>query len=230
MVVDSADAVEGNVNLQAMLAQSLGLRYQLDTMPYDDPRWRVSDMSVEEVEAAFAERGLRFDDLGDMLAGSSLPAQLIRSMLALIPLGDALTGGSVSDGIQVVLIELLGTPGLLNLTDQQYGAGFNEVIIVERNGVPLEDLDRIIEAEPDIRSVAVLYGAAHMPDLAARLEASAHGYRAMETRWDDAIAVDMRNTRLSPSDFKSIRRSIRLSLAALKRQARQAKEAESAPD
>ena len=230
VVVDSADAVEGNVNLQAMLAQSLGLRYQLDTMPYDDPRWRVSDMSVEEVEAAFAERGLRFDDLGDMLAGSSLPAQLIRSMLALIPLGDALTGGSVSDGIQVVLIELLGTPGLLNLTDQQYGAGFNEVIIVERNGVPLEDLDRIIEAEPDIRSVAVLYGAAHMPDLAARLEASAHGYRAMETRWDDAIAVDMRNTRLSPSDFKSIRRSIRLSLAALKRQARQAKEAESAPD
>ena len=73
---------------------------------------------------------MRFDELGDMLAGSSLPAQLIRTILALIPLGDALTGGSVSDAVQVVLIELLGTPGLLNLTEQQYGDGFNEVIIV----------------------------------------------------------------------------------------------------
>jgi hypothetical protein len=227
--VESAAVVEGNVNLQAMLAESLGLRYQLDTMPYDDTRWRVSDMSVEAVGASFAAKGMRFDELGDMLAGSSLPAQLIRAILALIPLGDALTGGSVSDGIQVVLIELLGTPGLLNLTEQQYGDGFNEVIIVERNTVPLEDLDRIIAEEPDIRHVAVLYGAAHMPDLAARLEAASHGYVVAETRWDDAMTVDMHETNLSPADFKSIRRSIRLSLASLKRQARKAREAEAAP-
>ena len=228
--VESAAVVEGNVNLQSMLAQSLGLRYQLDSMPYDDLRWRVSDMSVESVEASFAAKGMRFDELGDMLAGSSLPAQLIRAILALIPLGDALTGGSVSDAVQVVLIELLGTPGLLNLTEQQYGDGFNEVIIVERNTVPLEDLERIITEEPGVRHVAVLYGAAHMPDLATRLEATPHGYVVAETRWDDAMAVDMRETNLSPDDFKSIRRSIRLSLASLKRQARKAREAASSSD
>ena len=228
--VDSEAVVDGNVNLQAMLAQALDLRYQLDTMPYDDSRWRVSDMSVEAVEASFAAKGMNFDDLGDMLAGSSLPAQLIRSMLALIPLGDALTGGSVSDGLQVVMIEMLGTPGLLNLTDQQYGEGFQDVIIVERNTVPLEDLDRLIADEPEVRSVAVLYGAAHMDDLASRLEAASHGYAVDETRWDDAIAVDLGETNLSSADFKSIRRTIRLSLASVKRQAREAREAASSTD
>jgi hypothetical protein len=225
VVVNSEAVVEGNVNLQAMLAKSLGLRFQLDTMPYDDTRWRVSDMSVEAVKASFEARGMDFDDLGDTLAGTSMPAQLIKTMLAIIPMGDALSGGSVSDAIKVVMIELLGTPGLLNLMDQQYGVGFNEVIINERNGVPLEDLRRLIDDEPEVDCIAILYGAAHMSDMSLRLEAEQHGYVIAETRWDDAISVDQSKSNLTESDFKSIRRSIRVSLASVKRAARQAREA-----
>jgi hypothetical protein len=194
-------------------------------MPYDDTRWRVSDMSVEAVKASFEARGMDFDDLGDTLAGTSMPAQLIKTMLAIIPMGDALSGGSVSDAIKVVMIELLGTPGLLNLMDQQYGVGFNEVIINERNGVPLEDLRRLIDDEPEVDCIAILYGAAHMSDMSLRLEAVQHGYVIAETRWDDAISVDQSKSNLTESDFKSIRRSIRVSLASVKRAARQAREA-----
>ena len=225
VVIESQAVVEGNVNLQAMLAQSLGLSYQLDTMPYGDVRWRVSDMSVEAVKESFAARGMSFDELGDMLSGASMPAQLIKTMLAIIPMGDAISGGGVSDAIKAVMIELLGTPGLLNLTDQQYGEGFNAVIIVERNDVPLQDLEEIIAEESEVDCVAILYGAAHMSDMASRLLAGSHGYTCVETRWDDAIAVDVRNSILEESDFKSIRRTIRLSLASLKREARQLREA-----
>jgi hypothetical protein len=215
-----ADAAQPGRNLQAMLADSLGLRFQLESMPYDADAWRVSDMTMHEVEAAFARRGIEFAVIGDMLSGASIPAQLINAMLALIPFGDAISGGAVSDGIKVVLIELLGSPGILNVTDQQFGEGFHEVIVVERNTVPLVDLDRIVDVESDVESVAILYGAAHMPDMAERLLASKHGYRLVESRWDDAIEVDLANSPLTERDRKSIRRSIRLALAQLKRQAR----------
>ena len=213
-------------NLQAMLADALGLRFQLESMPYGAVNWRVSDMTIGQVEAAFAERGMQFDVLGDMLSGSSIPAQLINMMLALIPLGDSLSNGAVSDGIKVVLIELLGTPGVLNVADQQFGEGFHEVIVVERNRVPLDDLDRMIEREPTVQSVAILYGAAHMPDMAGQLVASGHGYEEAEARWDAAITVDLTKSSLSERDRKSIRRSMRLALAQIKRKARLAREAQ----
>ncbi len=64
-----------------------------------------------------------------------------------------------------------------------------------------------------------------MSDMASRLLAGSHGYTSVETRWDDAIAVDVQDSILEESDFKSIRRTIRLSLASLKREARQLREA-----
>jgi hypothetical protein len=61
--------------------------------------------------------------------------------------------------------------------------------------------------------------------MSLRLEAEQHGYVIAETRWDDAISVDQSKSNLTESDFKSIRRSIRVSLASVKRAARQAREA-----
>tara|TARA_B100001121_G_scaffold220991_1_gene194240 strand:+ start:15028 stop:16281 length:1254 start_codon:yes stop_codon:yes gene_type:complete len=217
-------------NLQAALADALGLRYQLESMPYAARNWRVSDMSIGAIRTAFARRGMEFDMLGDMLSGSSIPAQLINTMLGLIAIGDSLSGGAVSDGVKVVLVELLGTPGVLDMTDRQFGPGFQDVIIVERNTVPLEDLERIIAEEPAIDSVAILYGAAHMPDLAVRLVQSEHGYEEVDVRWDRAIGVDLETSPLTERDRKSIRRSIRLALAGLKREARLAAQSEAASD
>ena len=214
-------------NLQAALADALGLRYQLESMPYAEANWRVSDMSIGEIQAAFARRGMEFDMLGDMLSGSSIPAQLINMMLGLISIGDSLSGGAVSDGVKMVLVELLGTPGVLDMTDRQFGPGFQDVIIVERNTVPLEDLERIIAEEPGIGSVAILYGAAHMPDMADRLLANEHGYREVDVRWDSAIGIELADSPLTERDRKSIRRSIRLALARIKREARLAAESRS---
>ena len=116
------------------------------------------------------------------------------------------------------------------MTDRQFGPGFQDVIIVERNTVPLEDLERIIAEEPAIDSVAILYGASHMPDLAVRLVQSEHGYEEVDVRWDRAIGVDLETSPLTERDRKSIRRSIRLALAGLKREARLAAQSEAASD
>ncbi|HBZ97217.1 MAG TPA: hypothetical protein DEO57_05170, partial [Phycisphaerales bacterium] len=76
----------------------------------------------------------------------------------------------------------------------------------------------------DIGSVAILYGAAHMPDMAQRLLEHEHGYREVDVRWDSAIGIELADSPLTERDRKSIRRSIRLALARIKREARLAAE------
>ncbi len=84
----------------------------------------------------------------------------------------------------------------------------------------------MIEREPTVKSVAILYGAAHMPDMAEQLVALGPGYEEVDTRWDAAISVDLAKSSLSERDRKSIRRSMRLALAQIKRKARLAREAQ----
>lgn len=224
---DSEKSDEAGDQLQAMLAESLGLSFQLDALPYESVNWRVSDQSIEATKQAFLDRGMDFSMLGGTMAGTSVPGQLIRMIVGLIPLADALSGGAMSDSIKVVLIELLSHPASMQMTAVAYGNAFEEIIVNWRNDVPLDDLALIIEKEPDIESVAILYGAAHMPEMEGRLQ-DRHGYVVEETHWIPAITVDLASSNLSPADLKMVRRSIRLALARMKREVRLAREREEA--
>jgi len=196
--------------LQSQLAQALGLEFQLDAIDYSPANWRCSDMTMDELNRRLQAKGLNFDMLGGTLAGSSLPAKLIKVLLGMMKMLDSLTDGAVSDMFKVVMIELLGDPNLIDSSMNQLGQGFGEVILSDRNQVALDDLKAIIQDEPEVKSVAVLYGAGHMALMEKQLYAQM-GYVPAPggEHWATAMKVDLTQSAVSPREINQIRMMIK---------------------
>ncbi|MCA9291248.1 MAG: type II secretion system protein GspG [Phycisphaerales bacterium] len=199
-------------NLQASLAHALDLDFQLEAIDYDRPNWRCSDMSIDQVQAAMAAAGGDFGPLQMALSGSSLPAKVMKLMLWLIKAADAVTDGTVSSIFKVVLVEILGDPTVMEAGLGQMGDGFKEVIVDQRNQVVIDDLKAIIDDEPEVKSVAIFYGAAHMVDMASRLDEQL-GYDPSEETWYTAIEVDLEKANVPPRELQRMRTMIRRAMA-----------------
>ena len=74
-----------------------------------------------------------------------------------------------------------------------------------------KDLLTIRELEPEVESVAVLYGAAHMRDMADRLTLQL-GYQATGETWVTAIKVDLRHSAVPPGQLELLRRMFKRQL------------------
>lgn len=203
--------------LQAQLAKALNLDFQLEAMDYGRPHYRCSDMTMDQMNRALKERGVDFMEFGSTLAGTSLPARVVQLLLRAIRMFDAMADGMMSDMVKVVMIEVLGnesmTEGALN---QQFGRGFGEVIVGERNQVVMDDLAALVKNEPDVKSVAIFYGAAHMKDFEERL-AKQLNYAPTTVEWIPAIEVDLANSAVDPAQLASIRRMMRAQLRNMTR-------------
>ena len=203
-------AAEG---IQESLARGLKLQYQLAELPYERTDWVVCDMSWEDLKARFAETNVDLEGLSGMLEGSSLPAGIAKIFLRLLPAMDLLTGGGVTDGIKVLLVELLGRDEAVNVAVRELGEGTGRILIDERNQVVIDDLVGYRDAGHE--TIAVVYGAGHMRDLSQRLERL--GYAPVETRWLPAISVDLENSSLSKSHLRMLRQSVNMAMMQMKR-------------
>lgn len=213
LVISADDAVEplelSADGLQTQLAHALGLEFQLTALQYDAAHWRSSDMDMPTLAAAFQERGLDFAPLGDSLAGTSLPAQITKFLLGAVKMLDGFSGGAISDTMKVLMIEMLSDESIVEASMSQFGEGFGEVIIDERNQVVIDDLVAIINHEPGIDSVAILYGAAHMPDFEDRLRGQL-GYEADgRVQWIPAITVDLEESQVNAAQLHQLRTMVR---------------------
>ena len=198
-------------NLQAQLASALGLQFQLDAIDYGRPGWRCSDMTVVQLEQALQEKGVDFGPISGALAGTSWPAKFVGFILRLVQTMDVWMEGAISDTLKVILIEIFSDETILEQGLQQFGAGFEEVIVGQRNQIVIDQLRTIRELEPDVHSVAVLYGAAHMRDMADRLT-SQLGYQATGETWITAIKVDLKHSAIPPRQLEFLRRIIKQQL------------------
>jgi len=197
----------GEDGIQAQLADALGLEFQLTAMDYGHDNWRCSDVTLDELASALAERGIDFGPIGGSLAGSSLTAKVAGGILKLVRVLDAMIDGLVSDMAKVMMIELLGNEEFTEKAiEQQFGGEFAEVLVNHRNDVVIADLKRLIDEEPDVESVAIFYGAAHMPDFVRQLKEL--GYESESVEWTTAMEVDLRNSAMSESEIRMIRRMI----------------------
>lgn len=213
--IERPAADEGD-SLQGQLADALGLEFQLDALDYGGANWRCSDMSIDQLQREMDERGLDFSLIEDSLAGSSLPARIVKVLLGLVRFADAFLDGAVSDTIKVFLIELLGDESMLEIGFDQFGEGFTEVIIDQRNQVVIDDLKTLIAGDSPPPSVAILYGAGHLPDLAQRLSEQL-AYERSGTRWLRAIEVDLTTSAVSESDVRQLRFLVRRALRQMSR-------------
>ncbi len=77
-------------------------------------------------------------------------------------------------------------------------------------------LEAIIDSEPAIDSVAVLYGAAHMEDMGERLVEQL-GYRTRDETWFTAFEVDLTTSVITPQELEQVRRMVRQQLRLMGR-------------
>ncbi len=195
-------------NLQAQLASALGLEFQLEAIDYGQPNWRCSDMTVVQLEKAMQEKGLDFGPFQGALAGTSWPAKFVGYLLKFIQAADVFMDGAISDTLKVILIEMFSDETMLKQGLQQFGAGFEEVIVDQRNQIVIDQLKSILTQEPDIKSVGIFYGAAHMQDMADRLREQL-GYEASEQTWVTAIEVDLTKSAVPPAQLEFIRQMVK---------------------
>ncbi|MBC8202470.1 MAG: type II secretion system protein GspG [Planctomycetes bacterium] len=195
---------EPSDNIQQTMADSLGLAFQLDELPYEEPNWFVSDLTIDEVESKLEEGGAD-TALLDTITGASFAAKIANSMMQVIPLLDALSGGGVSSTARLLMIEILS---MADSEAMQVMQGIEpellEVIIVDRNTEVLSDLAAVLDSAEDVSSVGILYGAGHMVDLSQRME-KLFGYVPVEDKWFSSMSVDPRESLLDESDMTRMR-------------------------
>ncbi len=198
LAVDSDDvgAMQGggdDDNLQAQLADALGLTYQLEGIDYGKADWVVSDMALDEVRRAVEARGGDFSMLEPDFASQGISRMLVKGILGLLGLADKISGGRVQVMVKAVLVAALtqeavarGDMGDMPGLDR----GLMDALIKDRNAVVIRDLQRVLAQTNPPASVAIFYGAGHMADLESRLVGEL-GYAPDSTTWHRAIEVDL---------------------------------------
>jgi len=207
--------VDGD-NLQSELAGALGLEFQLDGIDYDRPHFRCSDMSMDQLERAMRAEGLDMGPLNGSLAGSSASGRIALFLLRLVRVFNVFVDGVLADAGKVMLIELFSDPAILEQSFRQFGEGFERVLIDQRNQIVIDDLRAIVDREQDVESVAIFYGAAHMPDMARRI-ADQLGYRPADEQWFTAFEVDLDDSVMTPAQVQNLRTMIRRQLRMMTR-------------
>lgn len=199
--------------LQSELANTLGLAFQLTALSYAEPNFRCSDMTMTQLAQAMSDRDLDVSDLEGALDATSLPAQLMKMLLRFVKMADEMLGGAIADICRLALIEILGNENMTQQAMQQFGEGFGDVIIGDRNQVVIDDLKRIIDNEDDVKSVAIYYGAAHMHDFVERLEEQLGYEPSGEAKWFTGMRVDMNNSSMPRDQLEMTRNMLRKTMA-----------------
>jgi len=209
--------------LQATLAGSLGMAFQLDSIQYKRRHFKNSDMTYRQLEKLLrteiqtrAEEGgtpnPAFVALMGAMDGSSW-------LGAVMHMGARLLGSSpkLKAMTRLIFIEILG--GLKSDMSELQGVTPDMrdlllVLIRERNKVVLEDLKKSLNQRRPPVSIAVFYGAGHMPDLEKRVRAEL-GYQPAEDVWLPAIVVHPSKAGLSNLEVNSIRTMVEWQMNSL---------------
>ena len=158
-------------------------------------------MSAEEVSRRLSG-GQDTIDIGGMLTGSSLTGKVAVGLIRMLPRIDAISGGRTIDGFRLMMIELLSNPDLVKQGVAMYGEQLEQVILHDRNDVAIEVTKaQLARMSPDA-TIAVLYGAAHMPGLDVGFCDA--GWEPVETRWLPAISIDLEASNLDAQDIAAM--------------------------
>ena len=200
--VPQLPSADGSV-LQRELGQALRMDFQLNNLPYERPNWVPGDMTAEEVGRRLSGGEGGGIELGGLLTGSSMSGKMAVGLIRMLPTVDAISGGRAIDGLRLMMVEMLSNPSLVEKGVSMYGENFEQVILHDRNDAALEaTLAQVDGLEPE-QSVALLYGAAHMPGIDSKLRQA--GWRPAETRWLEAMTVDLEASNLTPADIDAVR-------------------------
>lgn len=197
--LSEAERVSDDPGIQQRFASALGLVFQLDVMDHTGANWRNSDMTVEELQERLEEAGVEAGVLFKTLDGTSFSAKLMGLVLKLIGSNPACSAMG-----KVVLVDMLARADeILEAAPGEMGAMMG-VIIHERNRVLLDDLRAVMENEPEVKTIGIIYGAGHLADIEKRL-VEEFGYVVVGEEWVPAIEVDLDAAGVPPVQAQRLR-------------------------
>lgn len=180
--------------LQHLMKDVLNLDFQLDDIDYSKPNFIHADMDAETFTKMQEERGETFEALmlkqilkafkgddGDKQKPDDAvdPEKLINEAI------EMLTRPDMERRIKVAVAKQLD-----KVEDSSMGLDNpnGSVILTERNKVAMKVLENTIASGK--RKIAVFYGAAHMPDMAARVKEI--GFAPVSVQWTNAWDLTIR--------------------------------------
>lgn len=198
--------------IQTKLARAMGLKFQLAAIDYTHPSWRNSDLSIDEVEKKLEESGASGDALFKMLDGSSFASKVLGFLLGFVEHNPEL-----SLTVKVMMVEVLAhADDMMSMVGKQ-AKGMDtlmKVIVQDRNQEVLKDLAAASAEKPAPKSIALFYGAGHLPDLEQHL--TDEGYTYANTQWFTAINADLNSVPGMKAQATQIRKMIKAQLARQK--------------
>jgi tetratricopeptide (TPR) repeat protein len=179
------------------IAKLIDLTFQGDGMVHEKPHWRSSDLSIDQVKERLKAQGVSDEILSRTITW--LPMQIMEPFLGLIQ-----RMPNVKNTGKRLFIEKMAKfqPPRRNTSNT---SGRDQVIIFDRNQIVIDDLIGIIESEPSVRSVGIIYGGGHMPDLEARLRKL--GYQQESMEWTDTITARLPKTVLEKAQWELSRKT-----------------------
>jgi len=200
-----------DANVQASLAKALGLAYQLDRVDSGKPNWRNSDMDIERVRTLLEQAGPDATMILRLLDGNTLEARVAGILVSFLGASRTLSGVA-----KLMLVERLA------LADESLGGmpgasaldAMRKVIIDDRNRVVLDDLRKVLADEPGRKTIAIFYGAGHLPAF-ERSFRDELGLEPVGETWTAAMTVDPRELGLSESQLRQMRQMLDRSMRRL---------------
>jgi hypothetical protein len=194
-------------SLQNTMAESLGLAFQLDTIDYERPNFRNSDLTIEQIAQLITKEGpagqpsktaQEFQKLLELMEGDSLVGALVTAGMKLIG-----SSPKLQAMMKLVMIEILGR----FKGDMSQFQGLPpewqrliEILLRARNDAVLKDVRAEIGKRSPAKTIAIFYGAAHMEDLEGRLVREMN-YRPAREEWFPAFSVDLKKFQVTDAEL-----------------------------
>lgn len=151
--------------IQAKMARALGLEFQLTSIKYDRPNFRNSDLSIDEVEKKLAAAGGGADEILKLLSGDTFMAKVAGFMFGMIERMPTMRAM-----MRVIMTQMLSGDAEKMMGAQPGGEKMMKVIIEDRNEAVYRDLKALVKERPELKTVAVFYGAGHFPSMLAEFK------------------------------------------------------------
>jgi len=172
---------------QHFLKNSLDLDFQLDDIDYTRDNFRHADMDNDQFEKMQEERGETFEQLMLQQIIKALSDPDIAANQTL-DMDDVIKAICRPDGQRQVKVLLARQMDQIDEKAMGLDGPNGSVIITERNRVAMQVLADTLKQGKT--SIAIFYGAAHMPDMSRRLENL--GFAPVATTWHTAWDLTIR--------------------------------------
>ena len=169
-----------------VLSDAVGLDFQLFDINYNHPSWVNSDLTMDQLESLNKKGGggkpTGFDSVEKMLDPNSPQTKMMAEYFKTAP-------PSIKEALKIFLVEKLAKVDTI-LASTMDATTLN-VLLGARNKSIEDVYEKTISVPDPPKSVAIFYGAAHMPDVQKAMAAK-YGYKPAEQTWFTFAKADRR--------------------------------------